>query len=144
MRATHPAITIDAIAANELPRQPGASWFVPSEDEWHKAAYYDPVLPGYWDWSTRSDTATTCAGPTVTPGRANCGGAFGGVSAVGAYSGSAGPWGTFDPGGNVWEWHDSETGAGGAAGALASLALLRAARGRRGASYDAAAAKRRR
>ena len=46
-------------------RKPGALWAIPSEDEWYKAAYYDPRTeaeggpPGddyYWYWATQSDT----------------------------------------------------------------------------------------
>ena len=43
----------------EIRRNPGAKWFIPNEDEWYKAAYYDPQKPGgpgYWDYPTRSDT----------------------------------------------------------------------------------------
>jgi formylglycine-generating enzyme required for sulfatase activity len=28
-------------------RSAGAKWFIPSEDEWYKAAYYDPVAGHY-------------------------------------------------------------------------------------------------
>jgi formylglycine-generating enzyme len=41
-------------------RNPGGLYFVPTEDEWYKAAYYDPAKPGgpgYWDFATGSDTA---------------------------------------------------------------------------------------
>ena len=38
-----------------------AQWYIPSEDEWYKAAYYDPTLNGgmggYWAYATRSNTA---------------------------------------------------------------------------------------
>ena len=40
-------------------RNPGAKFFVPTEDEWYKAAYYDPEKSGgagYWKYPTRSDT----------------------------------------------------------------------------------------
>ena len=43
----------------KVKRNPGAKWFIPNEDEWYKAAYYDPQKPGgpgYWDYPTRSDT----------------------------------------------------------------------------------------
>jgi formylglycine-generating enzyme required for sulfatase activity len=32
-----------------------AKYFLPSFDEWHKAAYYDPVADNYWDYPTSSD-----------------------------------------------------------------------------------------
>ena len=47
---------------------------------------------------------TVCAAPTATTNRANC--LFSGVTNVGAYTGSASPYGTYDQGGNVWEWNE--------------------------------------
>ena len=97
------------------PRNAGAMVFLPSEDEWYKAAYYDPVNPGadargtadYWLYPTQSDTAP---GRTIggSPNQANYNNlAFGMVTVAGAYSGSASQYGTFDQGGNVYEWNDS-------------------------------------
>jgi formylglycine-generating enzyme len=40
--------------ATTIFRNPGATVFLPSEDEWHKAAYYEPGH-GYWSYGTRSD-----------------------------------------------------------------------------------------
>ena len=42
-----------------------ANYWIPTEDEWYKAAYYSPVKggigsPGYYIYSTKSDTAPTC------------------------------------------------------------------------------------
>ena len=39
-----------------------AKYWIPSEDEWYKAAYYDPNknglgAPGYWNYATKSDAA---------------------------------------------------------------------------------------
>ncbi|MES2706818.1 MAG: SUMF1/EgtB/PvdO family nonheme iron enzyme [Verrucomicrobiota bacterium] len=49
---------------------PSASFWVPSMDEWFKAAYYDPTLNsgtgGYWDYATRSDTAPANGYATAT------------------------------------------------------------------------------
>ena len=40
---------------------PGAKYWIPTENEWYKAAYYNPTLNsnagGYYDWATQSDTA---------------------------------------------------------------------------------------
>ena len=46
-----------------LYRHKDAKYFLPSEDEWYKAAYYDPNkggagVGGYWDYATGSDTGT--------------------------------------------------------------------------------------
>lgn len=40
-------------------RKAGATWVIPTDNEWYKAAYYDPAKPGgagYWDYPTRSNT----------------------------------------------------------------------------------------
>ncbi|TWT66894.1 Formylglycine-generating sulfatase enzyme [Posidoniimonas polymericola] len=55
---------------NSITRIAGARWFLPSEDEWYKAAYYDPTLNGgsggYFDYATHSDL-----GPTVATANSN-------------------------------------------------------------------------
>ena len=88
-------------------RNVGAVIFLPSEDEWYKAAYYDPNTAGYFDYPAGSNTQTGCSLPTATPNRANCGNAVGAIMNVGSYPGSASPYGTFDQGGNVWEWNET-------------------------------------
>ena len=56
-------------AANPF-RNANAHYFLPSEDEWYKAAYYDPNKSGgagYWNYATGSDTApVTTSGGTMT------------------------------------------------------------------------------
>ncbi len=108
-----------------ISRNPGATWFLPSDDEWYKAAYYDPTLAGgtggYWEYPTQSNSAPTVAtansvGDISNPGAnvANClrgaewNGQVGNVTTVG----SAGPssesyYGTSDQGGNLIEWNDT-------------------------------------
>jgi MYXO-CTERM domain-containing protein len=111
-------------------RSSAARWFLPSENEWYKAAYYDPresAVGGpafdrhYWLFPTQSDSEPTIAaaneaGDISNPGAnvanymqgANWNGQlYGNVTSVG----SAGPlsssfYGTFDQGGNLWEWND--------------------------------------
>ncbi|MFM7185741.1 MAG: SUMF1/EgtB/PvdO family nonheme iron enzyme [Planctomycetota bacterium] len=97
------------------------TYFIPTENEWYKAAYYDPTLNagsgGYYDYATKSN---------ATPGNIVGGGndanyAAGGVYAV-TQSSVADPsqnllvdvgqmsvasyYGTFDQSGNVREWND--------------------------------------
>jgi len=99
-------------------------WLLTSEDEWYKAAYYDPGKDGgagYWDYPTQSDTAPTAELPVGTDmvnGSANFydGGYLDTTyytTAVGAYTGkpSDSPYGTFDQGGNVWEWNEALIGS---------------------------------
>ena len=81
-------------------RNAGADYFLPDQDEWHKAAFFDPN-PGqgrpsdsYWPYADR-----TTSGP---------GGNFS-TSRVNLVATSAGPsrYGTYDQGGNVIEWTES-------------------------------------
>ena len=88
-------------------RNANATIFLTSEDEWYKAAYYDPVTASFFDYPAGSDTQTTCASPGGTPNTANCSTPVGDLTAVGSYTGSASPYGTFDQGGNVWEWNEA-------------------------------------
>jgi formylglycine-generating enzyme len=104
-------LTPPAVMDNSIVRDSGASFFVPSTDEWYKAAFYDPALPGYYDYPTGTDVPTVCAVPSPQDDRANCGGAVGGVTDVGAYSASTSPFGSFDQGGNLREWVEEIAGA---------------------------------
>jgi hypothetical protein len=88
-------------------RNPQATIFVPTRDEWFKAAYYDTAAQTYFDYPTGTDTMTVCSGPTALANRANCGGAVGSFTAVGSYPGSPSPNGTFDQGANATEWADA-------------------------------------
>ena len=55
------------------------SSFLPSENEWYKAAYYDPALAGYFDYPTGSDDADRLrrTRPRTPANSANCGHAVG-------------------------------------------------------------------
>ncbi len=53
----------------------------------------------------------TCLAPTATANSANCNHAAGGdLTPRGSYTGSASPYGTYDQGGNVWEWNEAIIG----------------------------------
>jgi formylglycine-generating enzyme len=44
-----------------IPRSPGAKWFIPSENEWYKAAYHQPAAQGgdadnYWSTPMRTNS----------------------------------------------------------------------------------------
>ena len=101
-------------------RKCGARVFLPSEDEWYKAAYYKGGGPdaGYWDYPTQSDTGPTLERPPGTDfinGSANHRWAVGNLTDVGVYAAkpSDSAYGTYDQGGNVWEWNESVIGATG-------------------------------
>jgi formylglycine-generating enzyme required for sulfatase activity len=39
-----------------IDRQNGAKYFLPNENEWYKAAYYDPTIQDYWQYGTKNNT----------------------------------------------------------------------------------------
>ncbi len=99
-------------------RKPDARFFLPSEDEWYKAAYYkgDGADTGYWEFPTKSDVVPSSEAPAGSAGDAGSanyydeGFAVGSpeyTANVGSYSFSESPYGTYDQGGNVWEWNES-------------------------------------
>jgi formylglycine-generating enzyme required for sulfatase activity len=94
-------------------RNPGAKVFLPSEDEWFKAAYYDGASASYFTYPARSSSPIDCEAPSAGANKANCRPAnappsyLGDMTARGSYPGSASPYGTFDQGGNVFEWNES-------------------------------------
>ena len=91
-------------------RNLGASVWLPSESEWYKAAFYDPIGDGYFYYPAGSSVPTGCVGPGSDTGNsANCWPATspnGALTEAGAYGLSDSPSGTFDQGGNVWEWNE--------------------------------------
>ncbi len=99
-------ITAQGVADNSITRNVGARVFIPSFDEWHKAAYYDVSSKSYFDYPTRTNAPTACSMPALTENTANCDDVQQSSTVVGYYRGSASPAGTFDQGGNVWEWTD--------------------------------------
>jgi sulfatase modifying factor 1 len=106
-------------------RNAGARFFIPTEDEWCKAAYHknDGVTGNYWDYPTASNTAPINTLPDPgnhanfddLAGTGNNSYTIGSPyyrTEAGAFANSASPYGTFDQGGNVWEWNETMTGAG--------------------------------
>jgi formylglycine-generating enzyme required for sulfatase activity len=100
-------ITAAGISNNSITRNAGAQIFLPSENEWYKAAYYDASSSSYFDYPAGSNTQTTCAAPTATANSANCNHSVGDYTNAGSYTGSASPYGTFDQGGNAWEFTET-------------------------------------
>ena len=108
----------------------GANVWLPSENEWYKAAYYDPTTgptgPGdnYWAHATRSDAAPTVgtanatgviSNPDANVANYNNGADWptsstnGNVTTVGSAL-AVNYFGTADQGGNVFEWNDAVDG----------------------------------
>ncbi|MDA0659790.1 MAG: PEP-CTERM sorting domain-containing protein [Planctomycetota bacterium] len=59
-QASTGAYDLTAAGAARAVVQPGAKFWIATEDEWYKAAYYDPTLNGgtggYWQYPTQSNT----------------------------------------------------------------------------------------
>ena len=94
--------------AFSITRTSSGTVFITNENEWYKGAYYSPTSTTYFDYPAGTDTQTVCSAPTATANRANCNNAnLGQLSNVGSYTGSASPNGTYDQGGNIWEWNEA-------------------------------------
>jgi formylglycine-generating enzyme required for sulfatase activity len=94
--------------AETVQRNPDARVFIPTEDEWYKSAYHNAtglIETDYVLYPFRSDDVTTCSPPPGGVNHANCARAVTDVVDRGSYPESIGPYGTFDQGGNVWEWN---------------------------------------
>ena len=108
----------------------GATFYIPTEDQWYKAAYYKGggTSAGYWDYATQSDAVpSTVTADSTGIGSAGSTGNFanydqdadwnsqnGNVTTVGTNGGPS-AYGAFDMTGNVFEWNDL-TGAAGSRG----------------------------
>jgi len=97
-------------------REPDASYVIPSEDEWYKAAYHknDGITGNYWDYPAATDAPPSNQLIDPDPGNnANfyqLGPTIGSPyyrTEVGEFEESESPYGTFDQGGNVWEWNEA-------------------------------------
>jgi formylglycine-generating enzyme required for sulfatase activity len=120
--------------ATPPPRAVGAQIFLPSENEWYKAAYYDPSLNsgagGYWQYGTRSNTTPASVAPPGSSNSANIGagtsGGSGGAAAgtyattgtalnkdliyltdVGAYTSAMSAYGLSDLDGLIYNWTEA-------------------------------------
>jgi sulfatase modifying factor 1 len=83
--------------------------FLPSEDEWHKAAYHknDGDTGNYWEYGTSSDAIPTGESPAGGSNSVNYASAVGALTDVGSYTTAVSPYGAFDMSGNVEEWTDT-------------------------------------
>jgi formylglycine-generating enzyme required for sulfatase activity len=107
-------------------RNVGAKVWLPSEDEWYKAAYYDPTLSsgagGYWLYPTQSNSPPDLAdtdglGNILNRGfsvgnysnNATWNSQTGNVTTVGsAGAGGESAYGAADMAGNVYEWNETD------------------------------------
>lgn len=106
------ATTVAAILA--VHRNAGARWWLPNEDEWYKAAYYDARTGTYFDYPTQSNQKPDNSPPELDTGNSANYQVFLGnfttgstgytYTDAGAYTHSVSPYGTLDQGGNVTEF----------------------------------------
>jgi formylglycine-generating enzyme required for sulfatase activity len=123
-------------ALSTVSRNNGATFFIPSENEWYKAAYHQPASQGgdsdhYWNYPMRTNSVPYSDEPAgATPDNMRVGNFFKDdhiengyddgyaitlppftnrprVTEVGSYIDSPSYYGTFDQGGNVWEWNET-------------------------------------
>lgn len=111
-----------AVGGGLAARSPAARVWIPSEDEWYKAAYHHPHAAGgppggYWRFPTRSDTppalgppgdagtnlASFLADTTLLQNLTTKRG-YDDVMPVGSFPRSTSYFGTLDQAGNAWEW----------------------------------------
>jgi len=90
-------------------RTSDAKWFLPSINEWYKAAFHknDGVTGNYWDYPVRSDNPPIAEAPAGGIHSANFDDAVDGPVEVASYSRARSAYGTFDQGGNLFEWVES-------------------------------------
>ena len=112
-------------------READWKWAIPTVDEWHKAAYHqnDGATGNYFDYPTSSDSPPSNDLVDPDPGNNSTfmidldpdpdddtiGSPYWRTE-VGAHENSGSPYGTFDQGGNVFEWYETPSRWGGKRG----------------------------
>jgi sulfatase modifying factor 1 len=101
------AYTLNNQTSGAIPtRNPGASIFLPSADEWYKAAFYSPSN-GYYTWQTRNNSTPLATTTTTGTNSANYASASTGPMSVGSYTNTTSYYGLYDMLGNVTEVSDT-------------------------------------
>jgi formylglycine-generating enzyme required for sulfatase activity len=89
------------VSAGARAANAGAQVYIPTADEWYKAAYYNAASQTYSLYPNGQNSITTAD--------ANYGNSIGSSTNVGTYSSDPSYYGTFDQLGNAWEWTDEKT-----------------------------------
>ena len=119
------AYTLNGATSNSglmaVTRNAGATYFIPSENEWYKAAYYNPANRTYWTYATQSNSPPSNVLSATGTNNANFDDqadepqtgngtytdATDYLTPVGVFASSPGPYGTFDMGGDVTQWTEA-------------------------------------
>ena len=124
---------LDFDASNRY-RSKRANFFLPTTDEWYKAAYYDQNKSGgagYWNYAQGSDSAPTQTNGSTIQGQA----VYNRTSPQGpadvTNAGGLSPYGVMGLNGNVWEWEETSSDLSNSNGS--------SSRGLRGGGYQSAA-----
>jgi formylglycine-generating enzyme required for sulfatase activity len=80
---------------------PGAKTWIPTEDEWYKAAYYNAATSSYSLYPNGRNVIDTTDTNYDSSGSTD----------VGSYTTTPSRYGTFDQGGNVYEWNNTVDGS---------------------------------
>ncbi|MGA2232083.1 MAG: SUMF1/EgtB/PvdO family nonheme iron enzyme [Tepidisphaeraceae bacterium] len=113
--ALNGALTDQQLAA--VTRSSSARYVIPTQNEWYKAAFYKggSTNAGYWLYPTQSDTPPSNVLSATGDNNANfldpvlgLTDPLNGLTPVGAFVDSPGPYGTFDMGGDVSQWDETE------------------------------------
>ena len=100
-------------------RSSTAGYVLPTDNEWYKAAYYKSggTAAGYWAYATRSNSAPSSTLSSSGTNNANL--VLGTypyytytdpttyLTPIGSFEESPGPYGTYDMGGDVWQWNET-------------------------------------
>jgi formylglycine-generating enzyme required for sulfatase activity len=98
---------------HQLEPSPGAKYWIPSRDEWIKAAHWDPNKNGpgeggYWQYPTSTDTPTTHSLLPEDGGERNAGPDELFPLPVGSFPHIQSPWGLLDAAGGQAEWTSTQ------------------------------------